>query len=279
MTCSRFCCLPGAAAALLALAWPVLVPWTSAYLQPNSYYAYGPVIPAIVALMLWHRREALRSVPKAPDYKALLLLLPALGLMLIGEKHDLIAVASLGFLLTLWSGVWLVLGLKWVRAAAFPLAFILWMAPLPGPILHEATFSSQQLCTVLANQTLHLLTFQTSLSGNVITLENFALFVDEPCSGFRLLLTLLMVSAAFAWLADGPPRRRLVLFACSFPLAIVVNVVRLTVLAVVGESFGARAEHTIHDPSGLLMVALGLVALFAIARRIGCRTFAGLPLL
>lgn len=53
---------------------------------------------------------------------------------------------------------------------------------------------------------------------------------------------------------------------------------RLTLLAVTGESFGARAEKIIHDPSGLLMVGLGFVVLLMLARRIGCRTFAGLPL-
>ncbi len=271
--------LAGALALLVVLAWPVLTQWISAYLQPDSYYAYGPVVPFIVGLMLWHRRKALGAVPKTPSYGAMLLLLPALALLLIGEKQEIIAVGSLGLMLSLWSGAWLVLGGRWVRAAAFPLAFLVWMAPLPGPLLHSATFGSQQLSTVLADKTLHLLSFQTVLQGNVITLESFQLFVDEPCSGFRLLLTLLVVSAAFAWLADGPPLRRLALFAFSLPLAIAVNVARLTVLAVVGESFGAHAEHAIHDPSGLMMVALGLVVLFALARRIGCRTFAGWPLL
>ena len=266
-------------AVLFALvSWVVVSQWLSAYLAPNSFYVYGPAIPALVALMLWHQRDALRAVPLMPSYAALPVLLASLGLMLLGVKHELLAVASLGVLGSVWSGVWLMLGGRFFRAAWFPLLFLVWMSPLPGPLLHEATFGSQQLSTELTNRLLHVLQFPTNLHGNVITLDSFSLFVEEPCSGFMLLLTLLVISSAFAWLADGPQARRLVLFALSLPLAIADNVFRLTLLAVVGDSFGARAEHLIHDPSGLAVVGLGLLVLFGIARRLGCRTFAGLPL-
>ncbi len=260
------------------VSWGIVSQWISAYLAPNSFYVYGPAIPALVGLMLWHRRDALKSVPKTPGYAALPALLGSLGLLLLGQKRELLAVASLGVLLSGWSAVWLLLGRRFVRAALFPLGFLAWMAPLPGPLLHEATFGSQQLSTELTNRFLHLLQFPTVLHGNVITLDSFSLFVEEPCSGFMLLLTLLVISSAFAWLADGPPVRRGLLFALSLPLAIADNVFRLTLLAVVGDSFGARAEHAIHDPSGLAVVGLGLIVLFWTARRLGCRTFAGLPL-
>lgn len=261
------------------VAWTVLKQWAAAYLEPNSFYVYGPAIPFLVAVMLWHRRDVLRAVPKAPSYAALPALLASLGVLLLGVKHELLAISSLGLLCSVWSGVWLLLGSRFFRAAWFPLLFLAWMAPLPGPLLHEATFGSQQLSTELTDRFLHVLQFSTVLHGNVITLDSFSLFVEEPCSGFMLLLTLLVISSAFAWLADGgPPVRRFWLFALSLPLAIADNVFRLTLLAVVGDSFGARTEHVIHDPSGLAVVGLGLLVLFWIARGMGCRTFAGLPL-
>ncbi len=266
------------AAAALLITRTVLAQWLSAYLAPNSFYVYGPAIPFLVGVMFWHRRDALRAVPKAPSYAALPALFASLGVLLLGVKHELLAVGSVGVLCSVWSSVWLLLGGRFFRAAAFPLLFLAWAAPLPGPLLHEATFGSQQLSTELTDRLLHVLQFPTNLHGNVITLDSFSLFVEEPCSGFMLLLTLLVISSAFAWLADGPQPRRLLLFALSLPLAIADNVFRLTLLAVVGDSFGARAEHVIHDPSGLAVVGLGLLVLFGIARRMGCRTFAGLPL-
>ena len=270
--------LAAAGVLLLAVGASPLRGWLDAYTQPDSYYAYGPVVPALTALMLWHRRAVLGAVAKVPCFAALAGLLPSLALLVLATKKDLASVASLALLLSFWSMAWLLLGTAWVRAAAFPLGFLVWMAPLPGPLLHDGTFGAQQLSTVLADKALHGLGFSTALSGNVITMDNFLLFIDVPCSGMKLLLTMLMLGAALAWLADGPGPRRVALFGFVVPLAVAVNVLRILVLGVVGECFGARAEHGIHDGSGLMVVAVGLATLIWVARRIGCRTFAGWPL-
>lgn len=262
----------------LVLAWPLLVSWAGQYAQPDSYYAYGPLVPFLAGLMLWHRRAALQSARAAPCFGALAALLPAAGLLVVVTKLQMPALMSLAFLGVVWGGAWLVAGTAWVRAARVPLGFLLWMAPLPGPLLNDATFQAQQWSTALADGTLHRLGFHTALSGNVIALDTFSLFVDVPCSGLKGLLTLLMFGSAFAALADGPPWRRLGLIAVSAPLAVLVNVARLVTLSLAGECFGARAEHLIHDASGLGGVALGFILLMTFARRIGCHTLAGLRL-
>ena len=257
----------------LTLAWSLLAHWAGEYAQPDSYYAYGPLIPFLAALMLWRRRERL---PRArPCLGALAALLPATGLLVVATKLQMPALMSLGFLGAVWSSAWLLRGTAWVRAARVPLLFLLWMAPLPGPLLNDATFDAQGWSTRLADGALHVLSFHTTLSGSVIALDTFSLFVDVPCSGLKGLLTLVMFGSAFAVLADGPARRRLSLVLVSAPLAVFVNVARLVTLALVGECFGSHAEHLIHDASGLGSVALGFFLLMAFARRIGCHTLAG----
>ena len=260
---------------LAALAWPVLRFWSYEYTKPESYYGHAPLIPLIVGLMLWHRRDALRAVPKAPALGALALLLPALALLVFAIKTQAEAMESTGLLLTVCAAVWLALGTQFVRVAAFPLGFLWLMAPLPGPVLNDSTLHVQMLSTVLANKLLHLMTFGTTLVGNVITMDNYSLFVDVPCSGFKLLLALLTFSAAFAYLVDGKPARRLLLFAFSLPLSLLVNSVRIALIGVVGECIGAPAAHVFHDWSGLLTLVLGFIALFGLAKGLGCRTFAG----
>ena len=263
---------------LLALSWPMPRHLYEEYTQFESYYAYGPVIPFLAGFMLWHRRAALRAAPRTPCWGALAVFLPAVALLIWASGQELAWVMDNSFLLSLWSGVWLVLGTRWTRAAAFPLAFLLWMIPLPGPLLNDATYSSQHFCTGAAARLLHLLAFHPVIVGSVIQLDNFSLFVDVPCSGLKNLLSLMMISAAFAYLLDGPANRRIALFLFSIPLSIAVNVTRLTLLGVVGECFGTHAAHVFHDWDGLLSLVLGVTALFWFARRMGCRTFAGWPL-
>ena len=82
-------------------------------------------------------------------------------------------------------------------------------------------------------------------------------------------------SAAFAFLVSGSRAKRLLLFAFSLPLALAVNSVRIALIGVVGECVGTPAAHVFHDYSGLITLTLGFAALFALAKGLGCRTFAG----
>ena len=188
------------------------------------------------------------------------------------------AVESAALLLCIMGAVWLLLGTRWVWAASFPLGFLWLMAPLPGPVLNDATLKLQMTSTIMANHLLNLLQFHTALQGNVIHMDEFSLFVDVPCSGFKLLLSLLTVSAALAYLLDGPPARRVVLFLLSLPLSLIVNGVRIALIGVVGECLGDSSAHVFHDWSGMLTLALGVATLFGVAKGFGCRTFAGWPL-
>ncbi|BDI28717.1 hypothetical protein CCAX7_007680 [Capsulimonas corticalis] len=267
-----------AAALLAALAWPMLSWWGYEFTKPESYYAHAPVIPFFVALMLWYRRDTIAAVPKKPNYFALAVLLPSLLLLIFAIKSQMQAVMSTSFLLILWSSVWLVFGGALVRAMAIPLAFLAFMAPLPGPVLNDATLRIQMMSTVLANKILHLLTFSTQLDGNVIQMENFSLFVDVPCSGFKTLLALLTFSGAFAYLVDGSPIKRFGIFLLSLPLSLAINSVRIALIGVVGECISADAAHTFHDWSGMITLVLGFIVLFSLAKVLGCRKFAGWPI-
>ena len=257
------------------LAWPVLTFWGYEYSKPESYYGHAPAIPLIAALMLWHKRETLRATPKKPAFQALAVLLPALALLIFAIKVRAEALESTGLLLTLSAAVWLALGTRFVRAAFLPLAFVWLMAPLPGPVLNDSTLRVQMLSTVLADKLLHLMSFGTTLTGNVIHMDNYSLFVDVPCSGFKLLLALLTFSAAFAFLVDGSAAKRFGLFLFSLPLALLVNSVRIALIGVVGECISPASAHVFHDWSGLITLTLGFAALFGLAKGVGCRTFAG----
>ena len=270
--------LAAALGLLITLSWPYPVFLWRSYTEHETYYAYGPAIPFLAGFLLWHRREAVRAAPRVPCPAALALLLPAVGLLLWSSAQEMALVMSFSFLLSLWSAVWLVLGTRWLRAAAFPLAFLIWMAPLPGPLMNDATYDSQHLCTVAAARLLQGFAFHPVIVGSVIQMDHFYLFVDVPCSGLKNLLSMMMISAAFAFLVDGPPVRRIGLFLFSIPLSIAVNIIRLTLLGIAGECLGSDAAHVFHDWDGLLSLVLGVTALFWFARRIGCRTFAGWPL-
>jgi exosortase/archaeosortase family protein len=69
---------------------------------------------------------------------------------------------------------------------------------------------------------------------------------------------------------DAPFWKKAILCALTFPVAMVVNAVRVALIALVGESFGAHAADTFHDYSGLITVVLGFLTLIFIAQEMRC---------
>ncbi len=265
----------GTVVLLSVLAWPMLSNWASAYAGAESYYAHAPAIPFLMALMFWAHSETLKSVPKAPCLAALAVFLPTLALFVFAGKNYSMALMSFSFLLIVWSGVWLALGTRFVRAFWAPLAMLALMAPLPGPLLNDSTLRIQMASTSFANMLLRGMSFHTVLHGNVIEMDSFPLWVDVACSGFKLLLSMLTFSGAFAYLVDGTRAKRFTLFLVALPLAVLINSVRIALIGVVGECVGPGAAHVFHDWSGIVTLVLGFAALFSLAKVFGCRTFAG----
>ena len=265
-------------ALFLILAKSLLVFWHWEYTKPESYYEHALLIPVFVAVMIWHRRDALREAPKKTNFAALSLFVPALMLLIYAQKVQMEAIMSWSFLLAITSGVWFLFGTQFLKAASFPLFFLWLMAPLPGPVLNDATQGMQSASTLTATAMLKLIGLHPVQMGNVVQMDNYTMNVDVPCSGFKLLLRLLTFAAAFAYLTDTTLFKRWSLFVISIPLSLFINSLRIMLIGVVGECMGASAAHTFHDWSGIFTTVLCMALLFGIAKVLGCRSFAGQPI-
>jgi len=268
----------GAAGLLLGFAWPVLNFWRAQFTNPSSFYSHGPLVPPMAALILWHYRERLRVAPLAPAPIALTLLLPAGTLLVQAIRIGSGWIGSLALLLTLAGSAWLLLGGRWMRIALPAFAFLLLMSPLPSTLLNQATLGLQILSTTMAAHLLRLVGCHAAAVGTLITLPGFTLWVAAPCSGFKLLLSLLTFGAAFALLLDGPPARRLSLLLATLPLSLAVNAVRVALIAIAGAWQGPSAAHQVDAQGALITLTLSFVALYLLARGLQCRTLAGWPL-
>jgi exosortase len=281
LSASRFSDRLAMALFLGCVAWlarPILGWWLWEWQRPDSPSAYAPVVPILTGLLFFQRRTALAALPARPTPAALGLLALGLTLLVIAARRELLALGSLALGLTALATLLFFWGPKKLRAAFVPLLLLASMVPLPGPLLSDLTLGAQRLSATLATQLFALMGLQPIQSGTTIQLGRYALEVEAPCAGFKLLLTLLVLGSAFTGLTDLPRGKKWALLAALPPLALLVNALRIALVGLVGEATGFSAAQRFHDTSGYLSLGLCLTVLFSLAKGLGCKTLCNRPL-
>ena len=164
-------------------------------------------------------------------------------------------------LLPYLGGICLLVGgwpiLKW----AWPsIAFLAFMIPLPWRVETALGPPLQFVATTASTYLLQTLGFMAFAEGNVIQLNEARIGVVEACSGLSMLITFIALSTAAALVVKRPLLDRIVLVASSIPVALLANIVRITVTGILHETVGGHAATTFyHDLAGWVMMPLALV--------------------
>lgn len=234
---------------------------------PGADMSHGWLIPCVSAYLVWQRRDDLRRAAGAPARAGLVVLILALLLYLAGlriQQTRLVLVALAGLL---WAIPTFVYGLRVGRILGFPCAYLLFCIPVT--FLETLTLPLRLISTGASAALLNGLGIAVSRVGTAIyfsSTTDFALDVAHPCSGLRYLMAMIALTTAYSYLALQSTTRRWILCLCSIPLAIVGNIVRILLIALVGLTFGQEtAMGFYHDYSGyavfvvaiLLMIGLG----------------------
>jgi len=238
----------------------LVVQWSD---DPN--YSHGFLVPIFSGYLLWQRRADLRCIPLAPNFSGLAILLSGLAVLVIGEMGAENYLARSSLLLVVAGLVVFHLGSPMLRGVAFPLAYLLFMIPLPQVAFNAVAFPLQTFAAENATSVLDLLGVAVLRDGNVIHLSRITLGVTEACSGIRSLVSLLALAVASAHLSLTRRDTMLLLVASAVPITIVANAARIVITGLIGQWVGARyAEGFFHAFSGWLIFFVAFLLLFAV---------------
>jgi exosortase len=94
-------------------------------------------------------------------------------------------------------------------------------------------------------------------------MPNSEIEIAAPCSGLRSLISLLTLGLIFAFALKISLFKKIVLFLSSIPIAIVANIIRVLLLAVVNDIYGEKiAMGFFHDCTGFVMFAVAFIGLY-----------------
>jgi exosortase len=231
--------------------------WT----DPN--YGHGFFVPLFSGYILWQQRERWMNSEIKPSNFGILVMLGAVGLLFIGSLGAELFTSRFSLLVLIAGIILFLAGWKMLRAVAFPLAFLVFMIPIPVIIYNQITFPLQLIASRLATFWLEVVQVPVLRDGNVLVLSNLSLEVAEACSGIRSLMSLIALAVAYGHLAE--PRRwvRYALVLLMVPSAIVTNAMRIVGAGVLAHRFGPQAaEGFLHQFSGWMVFLGTLVLIF-----------------
>jgi exosortase len=242
----------------------------------HPYAGHGMFVPAFSAMFLWLDRDHLRAATvRAGDSRGLPVILFALLVLIVGRWMNVLLIEGVAVVIAVAGSVLWLFGAACLRAAAFPVGFLIFMVPLPSVVVDAVTLHLQRFAAGVAGVALDALAIPFYQSDLSIFMSTVTLNVAETCNGLRFLTALLVVTTAFAQASQRTLRRKLILVIATIPIAILANSFRVTTIAMGVHYIGPEAASGIIHNSiakGVWGVTLGAVAVLGfLLRRRGAR--------
>lgn len=227
----------------------------------DPQYTHGPLVPLFCLFLLFWRKDLLRDAPPRSEWWGLWVLLAGVALRLVGAFYFLdfaeglsllVCVAGLGVLLGGWPA------LRWSWPA---IVFLVFMLPLPYSIETALAYPLRRIASESSAYVVVALGIPAMVSGTDIYINDRpqALQVAAACSGMGMLLVFFALSTAIVFVIDRPRLDKLIILLSAVPIAIVSNVVRISVTAVFYQlGLEQAAFQFFHNWAGYAMILIGL---------------------
>jgi exosortase C (VPDSG-CTERM-specific) len=255
-----------------AFAQPLLM--LMRYAAGSQLYSYILLVPFVSAYLLYLRRDQLPKEYVIDLPLAIVFLAAGLGVLMFTwldfagrapADNDRLALLTLSFLCCLAAGGFFFFGRAWMRAAAFPLAYLIFMVPMPDAMADALEMASKSAAAEVANVLFHLSGTPFLRAGAIFRLPNITIEVAQECSGIRSSLVLFMTSILAANLFLKTRWRRFALVAFVIPLGILRNGFRILVIGLLCVNVGPQMIHSlIHRRGGPVFFVLSLIPFFLV---------------
>lgn len=256
-------------ACLVGVFSPVLVR-LAFYAAGTDLHSHVLLIPFVSVYLLFIKREQLpREYNSSPGGAAAAI---AMGALAIGaatsfgrslSTNDYLALMAFSFVSFLWAGSLAFLGRQWLRAAVFPMAFLLFMVPLPDGVVGLLEKASMMASAETASVFFNLTATPNIRDGLVFQLPSIVIQVAQECSGIRSSWVLFITSVLASHLFLQSTWRRIALVAFIIPLGILRNGFRILVIGLLCIEIGPQMiDSAFHHKGGPLFFVLSLIPLF-----------------
>ncbi|MBL9216103.1 MAG: exosortase [Opitutaceae bacterium] len=242
--------------------------WGYQWSNPASESEHGWMILALSVWLCWRNLRRADPTPPAAGgrnfpWRATAAMTGGLGVHLLGYALQQQRVSIVGLLCFVWGVAELAGGRRWGRAAAFPLAFMVFAIPLN--VLDTLGFYLRLGVIEVSYTLARMLDLDVIRNGTQLMSPDgsYQYDVAAACSGMRSLMALSALSLLIGYLNFRAWWARAFIGLLCFPYAFIGNVVRIFAIIIAAEWKGQEAGTVVHEWFGFLifLIVLGLVQL------------------
>ena len=228
--------------------------------------AHGPIVVATGLWLLarqWHLMDD--AIRPPPTLNVVCVVVPLLALFFLSSVTQIIEIQ--GFLMygLLISVLYSFVGIKAIKALAFPLFYLLFAFPPPDTVVAIITQPLKIGISKAAIDLLYAAGYPIAGAGVTIQIGQYQLLVAAACSGLNSLISLSAISLFYVYMRHQMDwHYAAFLMLAILPVAIFANMLRVLILILltyhVGES---AAQGFLHNFAGITMFVTALLTIFA----------------
>ena len=258
----------GAVAAVVLVLFVVFAPTTAGMVETwyrSETFTHGFLVVPAVLWFVWARRaELARESRCGPRPGRCCRWPPPARLWLLGELSSSLAPSQLALVAMVPCVVAALFGWRWVRALAFPLAFLFFAVPF-GEFLVPTLIDWTADFTVAALAASGIPVYR---EANNFVIPSGRWSVVEACSGIRYLIASVMLGSLYAWIVYRSPRKRALFIGAAILVPLVANWLRAYGIVMLGHLSDNRiatgVDHLIY---GWIFFGALMAAMFWIGAR------------
>lgn len=231
----------------------------------HSDNSHAFLVPLISVYLLWQKKTALKATPIKSSVIGAALFIFSLAIYGLSYGGGLAFPARVAMISSLFGLLWFCLGNSSARLFAFPVAFLLFMIPVPYSIMSLVSMPLQLLVTTVSADLIGRCSIPVYREGNMLYFMQTQLEVADACSGIRSIMSLSMLALLLSYLTRPGWWRKALLLTSAIPIAMLANIGRVSGTGILAHFYGDKvARGFMHDFSGLIVFFFGFAFLFGL---------------
>jgi exosortase B len=186
-------------------------------------------------------------------------------LYVFGRSQRILSAQTLSVVFLLPGLILLLRGPRQLKAAAFPLFFMIFLVPLPATMVDAITQPLKLAVSSVATSVLFALDYPIARTGVILQIGQYQLLVADACAGLHTLFSLEAMGLLYLNVVRHTSLlRNIALAILIVPISFAANVIRVIVLALITYHFGDEAgQGFLHGFAGLVLFMTALMFIIA----------------